>query len=669
MFMFKGLKYFNKASLKNDLISGFIIALVSIPISMGYSQIAGLPPQYGLYGSVLPVVMFALFSSSPQYIFGVDAAPAALVGGTLTGLGISSYSEDALAVVPAITFFTAVWLLVFYLLNFGRLTRFVSSPVMGGFITGICTTIILMQTPKLFGGQSGAGELKELLPHIVSELKESFNIASLMIAVFCITVIQLFRKISPKLPVSAFVMLFAAAAQYLTDFCGKYSINTLPVVERGLGAFHIPTFTPENCYTGMVSGFTIALVIAAETLLAEQNFAMKNDYKLDESCELAAFFAGNLAAAFTGVCPVNGSVSRTSMNDQFGGKSQLTSLTAAGVMVLILMFGTGFISYLPIPVLTSIVVCALWSGTEFHLAGKLFKSSRKEFLIFMAAFAGVLIFGTIYGVVIGVILSFLNVIIRESRPSSSFLGVIPGRNHFYDLDTYAKARPIKNVVIYRFNGDLFFANISGFTEEIENAVKDDTKYIIVDASGIGSLDSTGAQVLGMLYRKLGKKGIQLFLVEQIAKVNEEMRTYGIGFIIESGGVRKTITDALAAVGYYRPYVLCEEYETKHVSEETAILQEFEWAFGKDAQRYLDLYTKKILLKAKALNPDSSHAHEEYAHLWDGISPISDHVLLDFMESHKEELAKKYDISTDTIETVINDHRKSLVNGGYVSHEM
>lgn len=666
--MLKGLRNAKKNTIVTDMTSGVIIALVSIPISMGYAQIAGLPPQYGLYGSVLPVLLFGLFSSSPQYIFGVDAAPAALVGGTLASLGIAYASAEAMALVPVITFFVGIWLLLFYLLKFGTLTRFVSSPVMGGFITGICTTIILMQTPKLFGGQSGVGEIKELLPHIAHEFQESFNAPSLVTAAVCIFVILLSKKLAPKFPMSAVVMTVAAGVQYFTDICSRFSIKLLPSVERGAGEFIVPLFTLERCYTGITAGFTIAVVIASETLLAEQNFAMKNDYRIDDNSELLAFSVCNTAAAFIGVCPVNGSVSRTSMNDQFKGRSQLTSLTAAGVMFLILMFATGMISYLPVPVLTSIVVCALWSGTEFSLAGKLFKSSKKEFWIFMAAFAGVLIFGTIYGVVIGVILSFLNVVIRISRPPTSFLGVIPGRNHFYDLATYAKARPIKNVVIYHFGGNLFFANVSRFTSEIEDSVSDDTKYVIVDAGGIGSLDSTGAEALGTLYRKLQKRSIKLFLAEHSSRVNEELRTYGLGFIIESGGVRKTITDALAAVGYYRPYELCGNYEAKTVTDDTAILQEFEWAFGKDAEKYLELYTKKILRKAKAIDKDSAEASEEYAHLWDGISPISDHVLLDHMERRVTELSKKYDISEKTIRHVISEHRKTLVNQGYVSHE-
>ncbi|MBQ2604201.1 MAG: SulP family inorganic anion transporter [Acutalibacteraceae bacterium] len=658
--MLKGLKACKKNNLKNDIISGIIIALVSIPISMGYAQIAGLPAQYGLYGSVFPVLLFAVFSSSPQYIFGVDAAPAALVGGTLVSMEIAFESVQAIEFVPLITFFTGIWLLLFTMLKFGSLTRFVSSPVMGGFISGICATIILMQTPKLFGGNAGTGELFELIAHIISEFKEYFNFLSLSISIFCIFIIQLFKKIMPKLPVSAFVMILGALLQLAFNYCGAWNIKTLPAVSRGIIAPSIPDFKPEYILTALLSSFSIAVVIGSETLLAEKNFAQKNGYKIDDNSELLAFSVCNISSAFFGVCPVNGSVSRTSMNDQFGGKSQVTSVTAAAIMTIILCFATGFIKYLPVPVLTSIVVCALWSGTEFHLAAKLSKSSRKEFLIFSAAFLGVLIFGTIYGVIIGVILSFFNIVIRESAPPTAFLGVIPGRNHFYNLQTYAKSRPIKHVIIYRFKGNLFFANVDIFREEIEKAIQSDTKYVIVDASGISSIDTTGAQTLELMYRELSQKGIRFFLVEHISKVNEEIRSYGIGHIIESGGVRKTITDALSAVGYNRPYPLCETGNNS-VSEDTAILQEFEWAFGKDARRYIDLYTEKILRKAKAIDPESGHADDDFAHLWDGISPISDNILLDYIEGKTHDLSEKYDIDESIICLILKNHRSELID--------
>ena len=181
------IKDYKRENLLHDVITGIIIMAVSIPISMGYSQIAGLPAVYGLYGSVFPIILFALFSTSPQFIFGVDAAPAALVGSALLGMNIQSGSKEALAVVPVITFFVALWLLAFYLMHAGKLVNYISAPVMGGFITGICSTIILMQVPKLMGGtayrknsrtdQSSIIDLRNpIISHLVGSEKDHAEI-------------------------------------------------------------------------------------------------------------------------------------------------------------------------------------------------------------------------------------------------------------------------------------------------------------------------------------------------------------------------------------------------------------------------------------------------------------------------------------------------------------
>ncbi|MBQ7065894.1 MAG: SulP family inorganic anion transporter, partial [Lachnospiraceae bacterium] len=160
------MKQFRKDNLAKDILSGIIVALVSIPISMGYAQVAGLPVTYGLYGSIFPILIYSLFTSSPQFVFGVDATPAALVGGALASLGITAGTPEAMEIVPIITLVTACWLLVFYFIKAGRLVNYISTPVMGGFISGIGCTIILMQVPKLFGGSPGTGELFILLINI-----------------------------------------------------------------------------------------------------------------------------------------------------------------------------------------------------------------------------------------------------------------------------------------------------------------------------------------------------------------------------------------------------------------------------------------------------------------------------------------------------------------------
>ena len=219
------LQHYEKKNLPKDICAGIIIVAVSIPISMGYAQIAGLPAVYGLYGSVFPILLFALFSTSPQFIFGVDAAPAALIGGALIDLHIESGSEAALKVV-------AVWLLAFYLMKAGKLVNYISAPVMGGFITGICTTIILIQVPKLFGGTAGTGELLELAGHIGNTLGQ-IHVPSLIMGVIALVILLAAKKLIPKFPMAVVLM---AVGALMTKFLPvrEWGIQTLSAVQTGL---------------------------------------------------------------------------------------------------------------------------------------------------------------------------------------------------------------------------------------------------------------------------------------------------------------------------------------------------------------------------------------------------------------------------------------------------
>ena len=200
------LRNYNKDNFIKDIIAGIIIMAVSIPISMGYAQIAGLPAVYGLYGSVFPIIIFGLFSTSPQFIFGVDAAPAALIGSALLTLNIEAGSREAMAAVPVMTFFVALWLLAFYFMKAGKLVNYISAPVMGGFITGICITIILMQIPKIMGGTSGTGEFFELAEHIYHTALE-INMSSVIMGVIALAILLIIKKVMPKFPMAVVLML------------------------------------------------------------------------------------------------------------------------------------------------------------------------------------------------------------------------------------------------------------------------------------------------------------------------------------------------------------------------------------------------------------------------------------------------------------------------------
>ena len=651
------LKGYESKNIIKDILAGIIIMAVSIPISMGYAQIAGLPAVYGLYGSVFPILVFAFFSTSPQFIFGVDAAPAALVGSALISLHVESGSKEAMAVVPVLTFFVAVWLLAFYIMKAGKLVNYISAPVMGGFITGICTTIILMQLPKLMGGTAGTGELPELAVHIARTAKQ-INVPSLIMGIAALAILLLSKKRIPKFPMAVVLM---AAGALMTRFLPveSWGVKTLDTVEIGLPKWSIPDLSLVPMNEVLTISLSVAVVIMAETLLAENNFAQKNGYRIDDNQEILAFSMGNLAAALTGCCPINGSVSRTAMGEQYQGKTQLTGIVAGLSMMMLLLCGTGFIGYLPVPVLTAIVISALLGATEFELAVRLWKVSRTECLIFAGAFVGVLLLGTINGVLIGMILSFSEMIIRNAKPATCFLGIQPGHRHFRDLKEGVQIHQIEGVVIYRFSSNLFFANVSVLQKDIEDSIREDTRAVILDASGIGSIDITAADRLEILYRSLKEKGIRFYITEHIADLNEQMRKLGLGYLIEEGCARRTIHIALKDMGIKRPYPLeggvdNEERSASRKRVDNRV-QEFVWAFGSDTEAEIEKQIMRQIDQLKQNGDVENLFHGRWAHM----EELDQDEWLEHLEEHLKEIVNISGKDERTLAARFEEHRKEV----------
>lgn len=663
------LKNYRAEDLKKDLPSGIIVALVSIPIAMGYAQIAGLPPVYGLYGSLLPILVFGLITSSPRFVFGVDAAPAALVGSLVVGtLGIRLQSAAAVRVVPVITLAVTLWLLLFWLLRAGRFTKFISSPVLGGFITGICTEIILMQIPKLYGGTAGMGEIAELLPHIAATAQAGFNMLSLALGVGTFVVIMLGKRVCPKVPMSV-VMMGVGAVLTLIFHLDQHGVALLPAVPPGLPRPVLPQL--DASLLAMlpqifISSFSVALVITAETLLATGSVGMAHGDPIDNNRELLAYTAANLVSGLFGCPPVSGSVSRTGIAGDFGVNSQMMSVVAAATMALVLCFATGFIGFLPVPVLTGIVIAALFSILEFDLAHKLKKVDRVEFVIFYIVFAVVLIRGSVAGVVAGVGLSFLTVVLRASRPATAFLGCIPDHEGFYALSRTRDARPIENVVLYQFNAALFFANIGVFQSQLEAAVTGNTRVVVVDARGISSVDVTATEQLLILYRHLKARGVRLYLTEHPGAVNDQLRTFGGQVLFDDHALRPAMAMALADAGLTPPYPLTEGDDATYVrlpegaagqgGPADAAMAEYEWVYGADADHKMREMAERFaedIAAADRFDDEQIAAKEQrqFGQYWSGLD---EEKFMDLLEMRLAMMENKGDLSAAQYQKIMAD---------------
>ena len=439
----------------------------------------------------------------------------------------------------------------------------------------------------------------------------------------------------------------------------EWGIQTLASVETGLPKWSLPDFTAVPIQDAVTISLSVAVVIMAETLLAENSFAQKNGYRINDNQEILAFSMGNLAAALTGCCPMNGSVSRTAMGEQYQAKTQLTGIVAGLSMIVLLLCATGFIGYLPIPVLTAIVISALLGATEFELAVRLWKVSRTECFIFIGAFLGVLLLGTINGVLIGIILSFSEVIIRTSKPARCFLGIQPGHRHFRDLKESDQIHAISGVLIYRFSSNLFFANIQVLQRDIEDHISEDTKAVILDASGIGSMDITAADRLGMLYQSLKEQGIRFYMTEHIASLNEQLRKLGLGYMIEEGSVRRTIHIALKDMGITRPYPLegGVDNEQRSASRKRADnrVQEFVWAFGSESEEQIEKQIERQIEQLKKTGDVEDLLHGKWSHM----EELDEDEWLEHLEEHLKEIVNRYGKDEKTLAKHIEAHRKEV----------
>lgn len=659
------LEGYKKEYILSDLIAGLIVMAVSIPISMGYAQIAGLPARYGLYGSVLPIILFALCSTSKQFVIGVDAAPAALVGSALATHGIKGGSAEAMEIVPIITLFVAAWLFLFSFLRIGKMVSYISKPVMSGFISGIAMTIILMQVPKIMGYDAITGGLFSLIFGIADVLDE-INRMSLGLGIGTIAICLVFKKLLPKFPVSIVIMAVGVMLTMYGHIDQRYGVRLLSMVKPGPPRLHFFDHGQWDCISLMETAFSIALVITASSLLAENKFANKNGYVIRKNREIFAFGLGNMASAMFGCCPINGSVSRTSMTEQYGSKSQLTNLVAGAGMLALLCFGTGFIKYLPVPILTGIVMAALWGIVDVEMARRLRRESKVELGIFLGAFFGVLIVGTVNGVIIGVVLSFIDVLIRTTKTPYTLVGVIPGKSGFHSLERNSGAREIKETVIFRFRGSLFFANVERFEMELEKAIKPDTKYVIIDAGGINDIDMSACDELVRINEKFRNRGIVFYMTEHQGTVNDQLRQYGAECLIEEGVVRRTISAALRDVHLYPPYPLVEntkEHVDKVMEFGNRSLMEFEWAYGKDANQYMELYAKSIIenLTEQDLDNLSNGWYVEHnkKKCWKKLGHVDEEILLYHLEIHLKEMAEKLGKSQLQIEEVLERRREVI----------
>jgi SulP family sulfate permease len=537
---------YDRSSLPGDLTSGLVVALVVIPSAIAYADLADCPPIAGLYAALAGMIVFALFTSSRHVIVGPDAAIAILVGaavGPLSGgnPGQAVVLSTWLALLAAIILLLAGWL------KLGGIAEFLSSPVMLGFMNGAAVVIIGSQIGKLCGIRLEEENTLHRLMEWMTRLRETHWL-TLSLGLAGMAILTGFRWWRPHVP--ATIVVFALAL--ILGRCLDFPARDVAVI--GNVDMRIPTPVPPELSLAKVGqlltgALGLALLIFPEGILLGRAMAARHNYEIQPDRELIALGMANLAAGLFRSFAVGGSQSRTLLNSATGGRTQMVSLVAAVLLIGFMYFLASWIATLPTVAIAAILIFTGITLIDVGAYRRLSRQHSNSGRIALITSLGVVAFGVLPGILLGIVLSLLQVLSQIARPQDALLGRVPGSVALHDVGDDEAAQTITGLVVYRFYGPLVFANVRFFVERLEYFIAREThsvRQVILDARAIPDIDVTAAEQLQMLVKRLHDRGIRLVVAEAHLPLREAAIRFGLGTTFAEDNSYLKLSAAVAA---------------------------------------------------------------------------------------------------------------------------
>jgi high affinity sulfate transporter 1 len=491
----------------SDVVAGLSVAAVALPIGIAYAQLAGFPPVVGIYSCILPLVAYALFGSSRQLVVNPDAAACAIVAATVGPLAAGNalrYSE--LSIV--LTILTGLLCIAGGLLGFGVIANFLSRPILTGYLNGIALTIIAGQLGALFGFKVSPGGFFHTVNETVLRVNET-HVATLSVGIALLVMLFLLKHFVPRIPSPLVAVALGCAVVFALSLNTK-GVSVVGVVPAGFPPPMIPDVNRSEIWPLLFGAIGIALVSFCSMMTTARGFAAKNGYLINVNQDLFALGVSDLASAFNRGFVVSGADSRTAVADSSGGKTQVTSLVAALVMAIVLLFLTRPLAYVPTAALAAILISSAFGLFDWGSLRRYYHLSKPEFRQSVAAMLGVMTLGVLQGVLIAVALAMLNLLRQASHPRDAILGVVDGNNDNYTATLEDGGKTIEGVLIYRFEASLVFFNADYFTERVRTVISNAgsrPRMFLFDAESVPMLDVSGAYALDSLRSELAKRGI------------------------------------------------------------------------------------------------------------------------------------------------------------------
>jgi len=544
--VFSWLPAYQKTDLKGDLWAGLTVGVLLIPQGMAYAMIAGLPPIYGLYAAFIPQIIYSIFGTSRQ----LSVAPVAMIS-LLIGAGISEFasqgSDSYIKLAILLALIVGTLQLLFGLFRMGFLVNFLSQPVISGYTSSAAIIIGLSQLKHLLGVEMPSSNLiHEIVRHTTNHIDET-HLLTVIIGIVSIVLMVLIKKINKSLPGPLIIVILGVITVSVFNL-NEVGMNIVGNVPKGLPTFSLPEISTVEVLNMLPLALLISLVGFMESIsIAKAIQAKKRTYKVSSNKELIGLGLANISGSFFSSFPVSGGFSRTAVNEQSGANTNLSSWISALLVGLTLLFFTPLFYYLPKVILASIIMVAVFGLIDVKSAITLFKTNKKDFAMLMATFLSTLLFGVQIGITTGVILSLGLVIHRSVYPHLAELGKLPDSNYYRNLSRFPEAKERKDALIFRFDAELYFANINYFRERLDQMISrkgDDLKVIILNAQSIYALDSSAARGLEEIVEDCKKRGIEFYMTEVIGPVRDMLRRTGLFDKIGEDHFKMRVQDAL-----------------------------------------------------------------------------------------------------------------------------
>ena len=535
--------------LARDVVAGVVLTTLLVPQGMAYAELAGLPPITGLYTSIMCLLGYAVLGPSRILVLGPDSSLGPMIAATILPLaGADGDPKRAIALASLLAIMVAAIMILGAVAKLGFIADLISKPTMIGYMNGLALTILVGQLPKLFGFKvSAEGLIREITGFVKGLAHGEAVAAAAVVGIAGIILILVLQRWLPKFPAVLIMVLLAIAATSVFGLA-DHGVSLVGVLPKGFPPLTIPHVRLADLGPLFAGALGIALVSLADTISTASAFAARSGQEIRGNQEMIGIGAANLAAGLFQGFPVSTSGSRTAVAERSGAKTQLTGITGAALIILMIVLLPGLFRNLPQPALAAVVITASLSLTDIPGTVRLWRQRKDECMLSIAAFLGVALLGVLPGIAIAVALSVLNVFRRAWWPYDTELGRAEGLGGYHDVRTHPHAQHLPGLVIYRFDAPLFFANAKTFRDEVRRLANSEPKptWIVIAAEPMTDVDTTAADVLEDLDEALNTQGTSLVFAELKDPVRDKIERYGLTRTINPQHFFPTLESAVAA---------------------------------------------------------------------------------------------------------------------------